>query len=50
LVLLWHWMQSPVVACAASATLKVLAVVPGRIWKPVYCVLALPLSVVGAIG
>jgi hypothetical protein len=23
---------------------------PGRVWKPVYCVLALPLSVVGAIG
>jgi hypothetical protein len=39
-----------VAVCAASATLNVLAVVPGRVWKPMYCVLELPVSVVGEIG
>jgi hypothetical protein len=48
LVPLWHCAQSPVVGCAASATLKVPAAVRGRVWKPVYCAPAV--SVVGAIG
>jgi hypothetical protein len=50
LVLPWHCPQSPVAGCAASATLKVLAVMPGRVWKPMYCVLELPVSAVGEIG
>ena len=45
---LWQSAQSPVVGWAASATAKVLAVVLGRVWKPVYCALAV--STVGAIG
>jgi hypothetical protein len=45
----WQSPQSPVVGCAASATLKVLAAARGRVWKPVYRVLAVP-SVVGLIG
>ena len=48
LVPLWHCEQSPVLGCAASATLKVPAVAFGRVWKPVYCAPAV--SVVGAIG
>ena len=45
---LWQSAQSPVVGCAASAIAKVLAVVFGRVWKPVYCAPAV--STVGAIG
>jgi len=47
-VLLWHCEQSPVVGCPESATAYVLAVGLGRVWKPVYCALAV--STVGAIG
>ena len=48
LVPVWHCEQSPVLGCAASATLKVLAADLGRLWKPVYCA---PLFItVGAIG
>src|SRR6266850_5080250 len=35
LVLLWHTEQSPVLGCAASATLKVPAAARGRVLKPV---------------
>jgi hypothetical protein len=45
---LWHWLQSPVAGCAASAMLKVPAAARGRVWKPVYC--APLVSTVGAIG
>jgi len=48
LVPLWHCEQSPLLGCAASATLYVLAAVTGRVWKPVYC--APLVSVLGAIG
>jgi hypothetical protein len=33
---LWHCAQSPLLGCAASATLKVPAALRGRVWKPVY--------------
>jgi len=45
---LWHCEQSPLVGCAASATLYVPAAVRGRVWNPVYC--APLVSVVGTIG
>ena len=48
LVPLWHCEQSPVLGCAASATLNVPAADRGRVWNPVYCALAT--TVVGAIG
>jgi hypothetical protein len=48
LVPLWHWLQSPLAGCEASATLKVPAAARGRVWKPVYC--APLVSTVGAIG
>ena len=48
LVPLWHCEQSPVLGCAASATLKLPAAALGRVWKPVYC--APVVLVVGAIG
>ena len=48
LVPLWHWLQSPVAGCVASATLKVPAAARGRVWKPVYC--APVVLTVGAIG
>jgi hypothetical protein len=31
LVLPWHWLQSPALGCAGSATLKVLEAVRGRV-------------------
>ena len=31
----WQRLQSSVVGCAGSATLKVLALAVGRVWKPV---------------
>ena len=46
---LWQSPQSPVVGCAASATLNVLAAARGRVWKPRYSALAVP-RVVGLIG
>ena len=48
MVPVWHCEQSPVLGCAASAMLKVLAVAFGRLWKPVYCAPAV--MVVGAMG
>ena len=45
---LWHCAQSPVLGCAASATLKVVAAAMGRVLKPVYC--ALGNTVFGEIG
>jgi hypothetical protein len=39
-----------VAVCTASATLNVLAALPGRVWNPRYWVVALPDSVVGEIG
>jgi hypothetical protein len=47
-VLLWHCEQSPVGGWALSATLYVVAVEYGRVWKPVYDVFAT--TVFGAIG
>jgi hypothetical protein len=44
----WQLAQSPVAGWAASLTMKVPAVAPGRVWKPVYW---LPdVNVVGLIG
>src|SRR5260221_10218090 len=43
-------MQSPDVGWAPSATANVPAVAPGRVLKPTYWVVALPVSAVGAIG
>ena len=45
---LWHCEQSPVLGCAASATLNVPAAALGLVWKPVYC--APFVIVVGEIG
>jgi hypothetical protein len=45
---LWQVEQSPVLGCAASATLNVPAAARGRVWKPVYW--APLVSTVGAIG
>ena len=47
-VLPWHWLQSPLVGCAGSATLKVPAALRGRVWKPLYWAPAT--SVAGVIG
>ncbi|MEO8310596.1 MAG: hypothetical protein ABI520_05440, partial [Caldimonas sp.] len=45
---LWHCEQSPLLGCAASATLYVPAAARGRVWKPVYC--APVVRTVGAMG